>query len=166
MKISNILLEVEKISKPNPKKKRKKTITKKSTTKITKTLSTDKDFIKIAEECRKKIIGTRVAKFVDCEDVSIAIAKALIKLFPSIMVIDGRYDGRVSEKVSARGHVWCYLPSKQMIIDGTHDQFNPEIRVNIIHNDNIDFKDYFVIDQYKNIERFFFDEPFTGIKQL
>ena len=84
---------------------------------------------KIAEECRAKIIGSGQAKFGDCESVSFAIAKALSRLVKDIKVVDGNWAGTISTKASARGHVWCYIPSMNLIIDATQDQFNAGTKI-------------------------------------
>lgn len=85
--------------------------------------------MKIAEECRKKMGVSGQAKFGDCEPVSFAIAKALSRLVPDIKVVDGNWAGTITTKASARGHVWCYIPSMKLVIDATHDQFNAGTKI-------------------------------------
>lgn len=160
MKILELLVEATSTTRKTRKKTSKREVSTKKTT------LSDKDLIKISEDCRKKIIGSRPSKFGDCENVSLAIAKALISIYPDIKVADGRWDGKVSKDVSARGHVWCFIPSKKLIIDGTHDQFNSETRINVIDENNENFEKYVVIDYYNNFTRFFTDKEFEGIKPL
>ena len=150
----------------------------KSTVKKATTTPKSVNLEKVAEDCRSKLIGSRQSKFGDCEPVSIAIAKSLFNIYPDIKIIDGFWHGDSSveddlkkEKKDRnakipRGHVWCFIPSKNLIVDGTHDQFNKETRVNIIDSNHEDFEYYSKIEEYRNISKFFSDPEFKKITTL
>ena len=162
MKLLHILNEVV--------KKKTKTPTKaKVVTKPEKKITINEiTLLKIAEVCRTKIIGSRQAKFGDCEPVSFAIAKALSRLVPDIKVADGFWRGEFSNGGSARGHVWCYIPSKRIIIDASHDQFNKDTKIKIIDENHEDFENYSLDTYYRDdlLKKYITEPEFADIEVL
>jgi hypothetical protein len=124
--------------------------------------SDEQQFIESIERARYCLLGSNSAKFGDCENVSIAISKILFSFYPDIQMIDGRYEGCTN--AIARCHVWCYIPSKKIMIDGTFDQFNPRKKFQILKSNNPEFFNYKELNHYTNIPRFFNELMFNNIK--
>ncbi len=73
-------------------------------------------------------------------------------------MIDGFYNGKISNGSNIRTHVWLILDDK--IIDGTYDQFGNSNTLNFVNKEN---KDYQISSYYKNLKEFFKEEMFKKL---
>ena len=69
----------------------------------------------VAEEVRSQLLGDKAAEWKDCTPVSYALADKLKGEYQDVAVASGDY--------GTTQHNWVVVPSKNLYIDATHDQF-------------------------------------------
>jgi len=90
------------------------------------TRSLDK-YIKLSMDARKVILKQKPASFGDCSPVSVELGNRLKTEFDDVTLVSGNFIGKteIPLKINPRtsNHTWIEIPSQNLYIDATFDQF-------------------------------------------